>query len=243
MPSDIRQNKMLNLVLWALLAAFLAGILLSVLVPTVADEPSFFDNFRPSRKIAAGSDLGQIAEAYGRYLQKNRLPVLPPPSQLPKTAHAAAFLLAQNNDPNNAAVWFIKSDEIYANAAIPEKIISGDVATARQPDTGFAVLPLSVFVAANISIKAPAATTPIAWTRGLQPDGTWSQTNSPWKGKGGHIAFLDGHVDWADRLSTEPGEYSLVKFGTQEPTVNILEALPPGAVVLPAEPEMPAVDK
>ena len=39
---------------------------------------------------------------------------------------------------------------------------------------------------------------PILWTKGLQADGTW-KSNSPWGGKGGHILFNDGRVEWREK--------------------------------------------
>jgi len=70
------------------------------------------------------------------------------------------------------------------------------------------------------------------WTRGLQPDGTWSM-DSPFNGSGGFIAFLDGHYDWYEKAD-------FCKYGTNIPTVNVHEALPPDAVVLSAEPKLTA---
>lgn len=68
------------------------------------------------------------------------------------------------------------------------------------------------------------ATTPLAWTRGLQPDGTWSKTHGTYGDWGGHIVFMGGNVE---KFKSIDGK--LVKFGTNEPTSNILEALPPGS--------------
>jgi hypothetical protein len=65
-------------------------------------------------------------------------------------------------------------------------------------------------------------TTPVAWTRGLQPDGTWA-ADSPYGTDGGHIVFLAGNVEFFKNVKN-----SLVSFDGKRRTSNILEALPPG---------------
>ncbi|MEI6860679.1 MAG: hypothetical protein WCL04_00320 [Verrucomicrobiota bacterium] len=74
-------------------------------------------------------------------------------------------------------------------------------------------------------IKDLPPQTPIIWTRGLQMDGTWRQ-DSPYGTTGGAIGFANG----ATRIyqGTVQG---LVKWGTEMPTANIAETLPPGTRV------------
>lgn len=72
------------------------------------------------------------------------------------------------------------------------------------------------------------ATTPLIWTRGLQPDGTWSK-HSPYGIDGGHITFLGGYTIYYDNLAEEGGQ--LVRFDGKGPTPNIFEALPPGTQI------------
>ena len=67
------------------------------------------------------------------------------------------------------------------------------------------------------------ASTPIAWTRGLQPDGTWA-LHSPYGRQGGHIVFLGGNVVFYDNVRDQ-----LARYDGRGVTSNILEALPPGA--------------
>jgi hypothetical protein len=70
-----------------------------------------------------------------------------------------------------------------------------------------------------------SATTPIAWTRGLQPDGTWAK-HSPYGELGGHIVFLGGNVAFYRNLTDDGGQL-IRPDGTK--TANILEALPVGS--------------
>ena len=65
------------------------------------------------------------------------------------------------------------------------------------------------------------STAPLAWTRGLQPDGSWS-FDSPFYGEGGFILFLDGHVEFHETV-----DGALLNFETKEPT-SILQGSPTG---------------
>jgi prepilin-type processing-associated H-X9-DG protein len=186
-----------------------------------------------SAKGWASSNLAQIAKTFAAYSQSSadgRVLTAKPGD----TAHNAAVILSRGADLNDASFWFIWSDPALAGKPHPKSVIIGDSANGTL-DSNFAKLQLSYVFAANIPLNAPVETTPVVWTRGLQPDGTWSK-DSPWVGKGGHIAFLDGHVEWYDYLSLKPDEPGLVKYGTTTPTTDIREALPPGAIILPAEP-------
>ena len=72
-----------------------------------------------------------------------------------------------------------------------------------------------------VSLNIPAET-PIAWTRGLQSDGTWRK-DSPYGGEVGFVVFAGGNT----RIF--PGTIEgLLKWGPHEPTNNIAEALSPG---------------
>jgi prepilin-type processing-associated H-X9-DG protein len=183
------------------------------------------------------------------------------------TADAAAFILAQD-DPlyvdkdmymnrdthlflSDVGEWVVKTDPKMNGQALPASNSIFDESDPSRMNPNFAKLPLCFVIVANIAINAPASTTPVAWTRGLRDDGTWTQ-DSPWQGDGGFVAFLDGHVEWFDKLrlkgvgdivqithmlrSNFPIGDPLYKYGTNTTTVNIHEALPPGAVILQAEP-------
>jgi hypothetical protein len=74
------------------------------------------------------------------------------------------------------------------------------------------------------TVLPSANTTPLAWSRGLQPDGSWSKRLGLYGDWGGHIVFANGS------LMTFIGSINgkLKKFGTSQPTSDIREALPPG---------------
>jgi hypothetical protein len=68
--------------------------------------------------------------------------------------------------------------------------------------------------------------TPIVWSYGLQPDGSW-RNNRSYHG----IFFADGSMQGFQGNLTSRNT-PLKKWGGNEPTVNIAEALPPGAYIL-----------
>ena len=213
-------------------------VLLLVLAAAAIIVPTLSNMLQHGMHQAPASNLSQIAKAYAAYSYGStygrKIQLLPG-----STAHDAAFILAQKADLNDASMWFIPTDDALANVTLPKLVIDGDLSTATAVAPDFAQLTLSYVFAANVSTSAPSTTTPIAWTRGLQPNGTWS-SDSPYNGTGGHIAFLDGHVAWYDKLDATNADESLVvapgwpNAGTA--TANITLALPPGAIILPAEP-------
>jgi prepilin-type processing-associated H-X9-DG protein len=212
------------------------GVAMAILASPIANA------ITSARRAAASVNLNEIAKAYDAYVQANTsthmLSVQPG-----ATAQAAAVTLARVEQLNDAIIWFVKSDPKLNGESVPTTVTSvGLTANSNSINPDFANKTLSYDIAANINLSPPApipqpnpASTPIAWTRGLRDDGTWGP-DSPWHGAGGHIAFLDGHVTWFDKLSTQPGSELLYKYGTNTPTTNINEALPPGTIILNAEP-------
>ncbi len=127
---------------------------------------------------------------------------------------AAPYMWLSQNDPASPS-----------REAIPLSILSPGTTKPRSINPAFRELKPSVAVALGKLNKRMPATTPIAWTRGLQLDGTWS-THSPHGDSGGYIVFLSGNFAFYKNL-TAP-ESQLVRFDGKGKTSNILEALPPG---------------
>ena len=126
-------------------------------------------------------------------------------------------------------MWYIRTDENLNGQQIPHSVIIGDPtqATTVAPDFG-KVSPKAWAFVTGISVSAPASTTPLLWTYGLGHDGKWA-IGTVWKGRGGHIAFLDGHVDWAEKLSTDAGGESFTVYqslqGNGNPTIDYTQAI------------------
>lgn len=97
----------------------------------------------------------------------------------------------------------------------------GGLPASINPD--FQDAPVTVAIALwPTAINLPPET-PVTWTRGLQADGTW-RDDSPYYGTGGFIGFANGDTRFFATLRGAP----LRKWGTNEPTSNIIEALPTG---------------
>jgi len=156
-------------------------------------------------------------------------------STTPSEIHALTAQLARAglNDPR---LWLSKVDANNPYSAKPPvTILAADPAAdgTRLINPEFQDLPLAFAVAhfsPGTDITKLPATTPLAWTRGLQPDGEWSKTAAPYGDWGGFIVFAGGNLE---RFKTINGE--LVKFGTTQPTSDIREALPPGTRILESQ--------
>ena len=109
----------------------------------------------------------------------------------------------------------------------------GSSSARWRPVDDFADWPVGIAVASGLSPLSPPSTTPVAWTRGLEADGTWQEVGSARAGvygaDGGFIAFLDGHVGFFSNLGDEGGQLLHFTDGTR--TADIREALGPGVVV------------
>lgn len=80
-------------------------------------------------------------------------------------------------------------------------------------------------IAVGSGMTSPGSTTALVWTRGLKTDGSWSEEKGVYGSKGGHIVFLDSHVEWFDSLKGEEGgEARLVAYNSRAATSNILKA-------------------
>jgi hypothetical protein len=103
------------------------------------------------------------------------------------------------------------------------------------PAGDFIHFPLAITAIAGLPSGANPSTTPLAFTRGLDPaTGTWKPALGDDGGvygtEGGWIVFLDGHVQFFSSLRENGG--ALVRYGDGSPTADIREVVPPGARAL-----------
>jgi hypothetical protein len=150
------------------------------------------------------------------------------PDGLPPVAltdiYAYAAVLARAGELNDVQPWFSRLDPLAAK--LPESILNPNEKQENAPiNPAFQGAPLAWAVALLPNMMKLPSATPWLWTRGLQPDGTWRK-DSPYGGEGGIICFLGGNSQFC-----LAGKVNLVKWGTDETTHNILEALPPGTRV------------
>ncbi len=205
------------------------GILIAILVPVASN---IMDN---ARRTAAASNLRQIALAYNSYSQEG---------SRPRSIDAAniyewATILAERANLNSPDLYILGDDPLVERSGrdFPRNIATppADGTAGRwvvSPD--FNGHPLSVAVANRLASRANASTTPVVWTRGLGTDGRWAPLDAANPGvygdRGGHVAFLDGRVEFYRDLGEDGGH--LLHFVTRQTTGNIREALNPGAQAL-----------
>ena len=196
-----------NLALVILVVGFIAALI----VPSMSHDRGI------AARAVDASNLRQIGQASLIYADDSQ-------NQLPQVAdiHAFARELARAG-LNDATCWITGSESDDAAQAKLTVVLAPD-RTALDPAFA-AVRPSFAAAVRGLHVKLPG-TTPIAWTRGLQPDGTWAK-DSPYGGKGGHILFLNGNVQFFRKLTPD----SLLRFDGQGPTADIRAALPPDAVI------------
>lgn len=197
------------------------GLLMSLVVPSISGA------LDRSRRSSAQNSLKQVAAAYIMYrgsygdLTEARVPSIPD----------WALLMAREgylNDPN-AYVFSFDSKARSINTVKKDTIVQGDGSTYSQcwgevPPVDANAFSINIVLGINDSCNA--STTPIAFTRGLQEDGTWSSDGVFGK-KGGYIAFLDGHVKWYSKVTGK-----LLKCDLSQMVSNILDAIPSSGTIL-----------
>jgi hypothetical protein len=202
-----------SVVFWAVSLSLI--ILLAAFVIPVVGRVS-----NTARRSVDASNIRQLGQACIIYASQHD-DNLPPASDVWDYAR----IIAEEVGINDYSFWLSKNDPAADefNGA-PKEILSAG-AKPRPLNPKFRKLKPSIAVAlGRLNTRMPS-TTPILWTRGLQPDGTWSD-HSPYGKNGGWIIFLGGNVGFYTSLAAGKGD--LMRFDGKGPTANILEALPPG---------------
>ncbi len=205
------------------------GILAVLLIPAVGKAREL------AQREKSRSNLRQIAVAYLAFsIEGNRTRTIPIfGSKAVTNIYDFGEILARESDLNDALLYFLDADPRAAAVELPRVIIRKNRSTGKvtKVDRWFGS-PVAYEAAAGLSPNSPATTTPLIWTRGLQADGTWNPDASPWESGGGHIAFLDGHVEYHKTLEGDDGGGVLLDYVTQEPTKNIKQAIGPKAIIV-----------
>ncbi|MDP0497852.1 MAG: prepilin-type N-terminal cleavage/methylation domain-containing protein [Verrucomicrobiota bacterium JB024] len=178
------------------------GILAAIIIPTVGAVQ------KKAGMVKSSSNMRQIATAYNNFSSGgSRTKTISDGTWSDANSTQAsdqkqwAQVLASNVDLNDASLYFIDRADDVSGISIPRVILVEDDNGAYEPGDEWDEVDANVVSYAfvvNMSANAPTSTTPLLWTKGLQVDGSW-ETGAPWGTDGGHIAFMDGHVEWFDK--------------------------------------------
>lgn len=187
------------------------GILAAILIPAVGKVREV------ANKMKSSSNIRSIAVSYATYSTSGGKVKVLTSTKLTNAGYTdsvqgVAEFLADKVDLTDASIWLIGTDPLvtdYENEGktIPEVIGYRDADNAFQTSPDWSSdAPVGYDFALAAGGNDPASTTPLTWTRGLSEGavGVWGKT-TPW-GRGGHIAFLDGHVSFYNDLKGDDGQ-------------------------------------
>lgn len=202
------------------------GILATILMPVAGNA------IDRARKLQMSKNLQQIAMAYVDFSLNHSIKEL----NSCNTVNEWAGVLSKY-DVLNLASLFISNEDYLSQQSklLLPKVIGLRNGWEWRLNQDFEKYPLSVVVISGLSPHAPTATTPLAYTRGLdETTGQWRPSDGDNGGvygtNGGFIVFLDGHVTFYNNLTDV--ENQLTNYYTGEKTSRIPESVNHGARAL-----------
>jgi prepilin-type N-terminal cleavage/methylation domain-containing protein len=200
------------------------GILATILTPAIGN---MIDRARRAR---VSNNMRQIAIAYQSYLNDGgSVKSL----RMAATLAQWASLLAQSTGINNGTLYVVAEDYLVAAESqnIP-KVVGRHGGSTWEIAEDFTAFPLGFTVITGISPTATPSNTPLAYTRGLDPEtGRWKAATGPDGGvygeKGGLVVFLDGHVEFFESITGDNSPF--VNYQSGMPTADIRQAVNSGA--------------
>ncbi|MEN8662300.1 MAG: pilus assembly FimT family protein [Lentimonas sp.] len=191
------------------------GILAAILIPAVGKVREV------ANKTKSSSNIRSIAISYATYSTSGGKVRTLNSAKLTNAGfgndiYGVGSFLAKQVDLTDAAIWIIGSDPAVADYSSDLPAVVGfrdDSNIYDDSPLWVNGVPVGYDFAIGVSGNAPTSTTPLLWTRGLdRSSGTWGK-DTPW-GLGGHIAFLDGHVQFYTELGDEDGKLVDPSTGT-----------------------------
>jgi len=205
------------------------GVLAALIFPTVGKVRE------TAQRTVDANNLRELVKAASLYAADNN-DRLPDPAaiatQYPGLGtgpYAWAGILAQRGIVTEATFYFARNDPQY-NGTLPASIV--DPTDNQTLATDFASRTLSVELIGGLRM-GDTASTPVAFTRGLQVTGLWDATSGTYKEAGGHIAFLGGNVQFFPNVSEAVNQLTLTN-GTKG--VSVRQAIPVTAKIYATPP-------
>jgi len=195
------------------------GILAAIIIPTVGKVRE------TAQRAVDANNLREIGKAAMIFAAENndRLPdPLSAAAQQNVQASSNYFrwigLLGRAGTLNDASLYFAKNDPLLGWVTPPTVIDPEDASHGQVLADLEATTPSFEFVG-GLKMSDPA-TTPIAFTRGLNAQGFWDNDRGVYRSAGGHIVFLGGNVQYYQSIDSR-----LVNTAGK-PTNDIREAIP-----------------
>lgn len=204
------------------------GILAAIIIPTVGKARE------TAQRAVDANNLRELGKAALIYAADNR-DALPNPQQTSRQVSGSNERywqwfgqLARYGGFNDPTLLVSNLDAAVDQTALPLLVLDPAISTPPTLETDFTSLGTTSFnVVAGLRLS-DKATTPLAFTRGLGTDGTWSEAGSseddPNRGvygeTGGHIVFLGGNVEFYTSIE------NLLISNTGRPTSNLRQAVP-----------------
>jgi len=197
------------------------GILAAILIPTIGAVRE------KAQRAVDANNLREIVKAAMIYAADNN-DRLPDPAALVAAGTVSGAsnvylwpaVLAKNNILTDPTFYFAKNDPHF-DGTYPVGVVDPASTGRKVVDTAFAGAALSWEFVGGLRMGDPA-TTPVAYTRGLQSaDGLWDNSSGVYKDSGGFVAYLGGNVVFQ---STAEGLFTSSTTGRK--VSNVRNAIP-----------------
>ena len=219
MPSSSPRRPLAAFTLIELLTVIaIIGILAAIIIPTVGKVRE------TAQRAVDANNLREIVKAAMIYAGDNN-DRLPDPQAL-----AAAFpgvpavlrfpaALARHGVLTDPSFYFAKNDPLF-NGIVPASILVPGNEQRNELDPDFAGRTLAWEFVGGLKMGDPA-TTPVAYTRGLRPDGSWDPAVGVYGGNGGYVAYLGGNVVFYPSVAGK-----LASNSSGRPVSDLRQAIP-----------------